>query len=283
MNYYIKYQKYRQLYKSCKADGGAAELDTRVTATFTLLGQKDPCLVVLDLQNSDLTHAREIFTELIHSTPDDSGCQTSLPNPTGRIRKKYGCFGPRQFFPEKGKVAMAKCSDSSVAEDVIKSTCTLFTSQLGIREMTSRETGDHITVNDKEPFIEAHRYATHHECPVPKIPFTWHKDDNAAVDFPTLTAIFYLHKSASFTGGNFQCAFPEGGVTFSNADGSDVSRIGEGQRYPETEDVTVYSIPTKSNRVILMRGDIWHIPTDIVVGCNGCRDSVVVQVARPSS
>ena len=290
MDYYIKYQKYRQLYKSCKADGGAAKLDTRVTATFTLRGPNAPCLVVLDLEDSDLTHACEIFTELIHSSPDEEGCQASLPSSTGRIKKKYGCFGPRQLLPEKGTVAMAECSGGNVAEGVInnfiESTCTLFTSQLGIRDMTSSGTGHHITVNDYEPFIEAHRYATHHECPVPKIPFTWHKDDHAVVNFPTLTAIFYLHKSESgptpFQGGNFECAFPEDSVILWKAPGSDVRLIEEGQRHPEKEDLSVYSIPTKSNRVILMRGDIWHIPTDLLVTCHGCRDSVVVQVARPS-
>ena len=62
-----------------------------------------------------------------------------------------------------------------------------------------------IRVNGRIPLIEAHRYTS---LPPPSEQvFGWHRDDHAEVNFNTYTLIYYLHKSSTFQGGDFKCAF----------------------------------------------------------------------------
>ena len=91
-----------------------------------------------------------------------------------------------------------------------------------------------------------------------------------------------VQKSHDFLGGNFSCAFQPNEVIITQNVPEVISQT-EGETISEDgKTLEVYHIKTQSNRVILMRGDLWHVPGKIQNSCHGCRDSVVVQVPRAS-
>jgi hypothetical protein len=240
-----------------------------------------PCLVVVDLPDTELATAHQMFQQLqqVDATPE--GCDPALPK-ADLVSRRYGCFGPRQVRSEKGKTLIEACrfhpEERMVASRLLDTTIELLRTYL---EADLEKTGvdNKIKVNGKEPLIESHRYTSHEKCQLPSRPFAWHQDDFGAVDFNTYTLLYYLYKGKAFLGGNFSCAFRPSEVELVTTKDSGVTQsdntITEGG-----EKFQVYNINTQSHRVILMRGDLWHIPAPFQDACHGCRDSVVVQLAR---
>lgn len=145
-----------------------------------------------------------------------------------------------------------------------------------------------IRVNGRIPLIEAHRYTS---LPPPSEQvFGWHRDDHAAVNFNTYTLIYYLHKSSTFQGGDFKCAFLPSEAEITQDEGTIIThhKIGWREKHFLLENrakwgrAVQYNVKTKSNRIILLRGDVLHSPGPFFSKDEGCRDTVVIQMARNS-
>ena len=279
MDYRYLYQKYKAKYLEAVA---GTVLSTPLAATFTKTSDTKPCLVVLDLPPDKLTSAHQMFQSLQKTTASTTGCNPEIPNPEV-VSRRYGCFGPKTVTHERGRTKIQQCSfkpdEITLATNLIKDTTELLTSYLGA---TIHQSGPptQIKVNGSEPLIESHRYAAHRNCPIPTRPFAWHQDDFGAIDYPTYTIIYYLHKDPDFQGGDFSCAFKPGEVTLSTRDTQSGVVKTDQTITEERISQQVYNVETRSGRVVILCGDLWHIPGKILNSCHGCRDSVVVQVPR---
>lgn len=315
MDYYKAYKKYKRKYKTLLFGGGHQPLrignfipipdnhndivtsppvvttlssqtrsqygGAQTVASFTLRGESQPCLVVLDLPDVDLASAHQMFQQLQHADATPDGCEPALPNPE-LVSRRYGCFGPRRVRSEKGRTMIKSCrfnpEQRLVASQILDTSIQLLQTYLEAR-LEKTGVDNNIKVNGKEPLIESHRYTSHERCQIPSRPFAWHQDDFGGVDFNTYTILYYLHKSETFLGGNFSCAFRPGEVELVTSDGAGIT-LSDDTITEGGEQFQVYHITTQSRRVVLMRGDLWHIPAPFQDACHGCRDSVVVQVAR---
>ena len=286
MDYSLLYRKYKIKYLNIANGGATTSLNTPIS--FTIKGERMPCVVVLDASDPRLlSSAHQIFSTLFGKSADEIGCTEDIPDPSPRLKRKYVCFGPKREVRQPGTVQMEQCNrsvDDGQVEEIIQDTTRLFEAYLTDQKIQITGSGHVTKVNGEIPFIEAHRYASHSECPVPRMPFTWHRDDYAATTFPTYTAIYYLYKSessdVSFLGGSLQCAFPEDTVDLDNGTGSDITIEVHQNLDRSGKMYNIYTIPAKTGRIILMRGDVLHTPTELLETCHGCRDSVVVQIAR---
>lgn len=282
MDYYNAYRKYKRKYRLA---AGAA---TPVTASFRM--GRTPLIVVLDLDCEQLEPVHAMFHLLQGSTADDMGCPDSMPTPRnvthGHIKRFWSrlCRKSSGSKSTKGQFVSIPCrydlEQKSVAIALLEYTCGLLQTYFQVSPTLDQ---DQLRVNGEEPLIEAHRYAAHMGCLPPSSPFTWHQDDDGGVSYNTYTVIYYLHKSTGegegrFRGGDFSCAFPSG-VTLTCTE-EDVVTKTKDTITESGEKFEVYHIKTKTGRVVVMRGDVWHIPGLIQEHCHGCRDSVVVQVKR---
>ncbi len=275
MDYQYLYEKYKSRYLNRQFGGTSTN---NPSAIFTISGELNPCLAVVDLTDLQLKPAHEMF-QLLHGVDASvEGCNPSLPNPEV-VSRRFGCFGKRTVTAERGKTQINTCNftegEIKTATALINNSVTLLQSYLD-RDVSI--TGG-VNVNGEKPLIEAHRYTSHHECPLPKRPFAWHQDDFGAIDFPTYTIIYYLYKDDRFQGGNFNCAFPGDEIEIK---AGELSGIQRSDKTIQEDGVTqqVYNIETRTGRVVILRGNLWHIPGEFLDTCHGCRDSVVVQIAR---
>jgi len=258
---------------------GVESGDPDLVAMFTLCGENQPCLVVLDLPEEKLTKPHEMFELLQYSPATSLGCQSALPNP--ELLSRRDTISPSRvgntLIKSHHEFGGNQQSLQYVTDGLLNTSIELLSIYLNAKMSLTNQGDNVILVNDKEPLIESHRYTSHAKCLIPPCPFTWHQDDFGGVSFETYTLIYYLYKDYSFMGGDFKCAFPTGKVTLQSND-SEIRPLGK--HFEDNEELDVYHINTKSRRVILMRGDLWHIPSSVGEQCHGCRDSVVVQMAR---
>ena len=253
-------------------------------ATFKI--GHDQQVQVLDIERSELEPVDTMFEELQGFKADKESCYPSMPDPSRASISSSAlcCLSPPKI--EKGKFINTSCDfrpeqKKKSAIPLLDYTCSLLQRHFKLHRFEIDRTK--VTVNKETPLIEAHRYASHKDCPVPMCPFAWHKDDKGGVDYNTYTVIYYLQKSEDidgngFKGGDFSCAFPKD-VTYDTRD-SDVVTKTEDTIREDGETLEVYHITTKTGRVVLLRGDVWHTPGRIDELSHGCRDSVVVQIKR---
>ena len=246
----------------------------------------DPRLQVLDIERSELEPVHTMFEELQGFKADKESCYLSMPDPSRASTSSSAlcCLSPPKI--EKGKFINTSCDfraqqKKERAIPLLHYTCSLLERHFKLHSFEIDRTK--VTVNKETPLVEAHRYACHKDCDVPRCPFAWHQDDKGGVDYNTYTVIYYLQKSEhidgnGFKGGDFSCAFPKD-VTYDTRD-SDVVTKTEDTIREDGETLEVYHITTKTGRVVLLRGDVWHTPGLVQNSSHGCRDSLVIQIKR---
>lgn len=259
--------------------------DNDAVAQILVGGVKHLC--ILDPKKEDMNPAYDIFKNIHKIEAGEDGCRESMPTPSGAVPEIVS----GKFFNTSFNFYDISSDRNSEVMPILEYTCSLFNKYLDIDCEVKSDAVNGITVNGEKPMVEAHRYAAHNACIPVKSPFAWHQDDGGALDFSTYTAIYYLYKTSDdpenkFLGGNFLCAFPEEGIYIVQTEGDTdaLKKTDEKILYDmpngTQKNLDEYQVTTKTGRVVLMRGDVVHVPGSIQKLCHGCRDSVVVQFKR---